>query len=332
MSEPAQDRAESRRIAGNRGVELVYHYDAENPFPDRLSGDPGQPERPSDARAAAERIAMGNAWFSGFMRTCRGDGATGPRSNATRRFVHHCNRTEVGLNDARQEPFAAVLGCVDARFPLELALGQGFDDLFSIRTAGNTLATEGEGMGSLYYALTQFAPLPESQDSSDDGHPRPLRLVVVLAHTRCGAVGAAYEAMVGPDRRSDATTPPMPAALYSILWQIVPAARLVAGRFPEVAKDDPNAFRAMIATVNAGLVARKVDVLVRQLERDGRIATDVVKVRSGIFLVEDFHLGDFGPRGDASTTSCLLAPMGDDDLLEAAAGAFLGERDGGPNS
>ena len=74
-----------------------------------------------------------------------------------------------------QRPFAAVLGCSDARVPIEMVFGQAFNDLFVVRVAGNVLGSE--CLGSLDYALSN---LGES-----------IKLVVVLGHSRCGAVTAA---------------------------------------------------------------------------------------------------------------------------------------------
>ncbi|WP_341850531.1 carbonic anhydrase [Bradyrhizobium barranii] len=49
----------------------------------------------------------------------------------------------------KQRPFAAILGCSDARAPVELIFNEGPNDLFVIRVAGNGLGTE--ALGSLKY-------------------------------------------------------------------------------------------------------------------------------------------------------------------------------------
>jgi carbonic anhydrase len=71
-----------------------------------------------------------------------------------------------------QGPFAIVLGCSDARTPVEILFDQGFGDLFVVRIAGNIVAPS--VVGSIEFAASQFGS----------------RLVVVMGHTRCGAVGA----------------------------------------------------------------------------------------------------------------------------------------------
>src|SRR5436190_10501742 len=50
-----------------------------------------------------------------------------------------------------QHPFAAILGCSDSRVAPEMIFDQGLGTLFSVRVAGNVVATE--TLGSLGYAL-----------------------------------------------------------------------------------------------------------------------------------------------------------------------------------
>ncbi|HYX21727.1 MAG TPA: carbonic anhydrase [Thermoanaerobaculia bacterium] len=76
-----------------------------------------------------------------------------------------------------QEPFAIVLGCSDSRVPAELVFDQGFGDLFVIRVAGNIVAPS--QVGSVEFGAERF------------GTP----LVVVLGHTRCGAILATLETL-----------------------------------------------------------------------------------------------------------------------------------------
>ncbi len=78
-----------------------------------------------------------------------------------------------------QSPFAVVLGCSDARAPAEYVFDQGLGDLFVIRVAGNIVAPS--LVGSVEFAASQFGT----------------RLVVVMGHTRCGAVGATVRALEG---------------------------------------------------------------------------------------------------------------------------------------
>jgi carbonic anhydrase len=72
-----------------------------------------------------------------------------------------------------QQPFAIVLTCSDSRVPPELIFDQGIGDLFVIRNAGNLL--DDHVIGSIEYAVEHLHTT----------------LVVVLGHTKCGAVSAA---------------------------------------------------------------------------------------------------------------------------------------------
>ncbi len=81
---------------------------------------------------------------------------------------------------AGQEPFAIILGCSDSRVPAELVFDQGLGDLFVIRVAGNIVAPS--QVGSVEFAAERFGT----------------RLVVVLGHSRCGAVMATLEELRRP--------------------------------------------------------------------------------------------------------------------------------------
>jgi carbonic anhydrase len=81
---------------------------------------------------------------------------------------------------AGQEPFAAILGCSDSRVPVEIVFDQGLGDLFVIRVAGNIVAPS--QVGSVEFAAERFGT----------------RLVVVLGHSNCGAIGATLEQLQRP--------------------------------------------------------------------------------------------------------------------------------------
>ena len=77
------------------------------------------------------------------------------------------------LSSTEGEPFAAVLCCSDGRAPAEFIFDVGLGDLFVIRVAGNIVAPS--QVGSIEFALDRFR----------------VPLVVVMGHTRCGAIAAA---------------------------------------------------------------------------------------------------------------------------------------------
>jgi carbonic anhydrase len=74
-----------------------------------------------------------------------------------------------------QKPFAIILGCSDSRAPAEIVFDQGLGDLFVIRVAGNIV--QPSQIGSVEFAAERFGT----------------RLVVVLGHSRCGAVTATLD-------------------------------------------------------------------------------------------------------------------------------------------
>ncbi len=72
-----------------------------------------------------------------------------------------------------QRPFAVILACADSRVSPELVFNQQLGEIFVVRVAGNV--TSPEILGSIEYAVEHLGPT----------------LVVVLGHTKCGAVTAA---------------------------------------------------------------------------------------------------------------------------------------------
>jgi carbonic anhydrase len=99
------------------------------------------------------------------------------------RFVRNASTTRRGeLNrsalSAGQAPFAIILGCSDSRVPAELVFDQGLGDLFVIRVAGNIVAPS--QIGSVEFAAEKLGS----------------RLVVVMGHTKCGAVAATLDAVI----------------------------------------------------------------------------------------------------------------------------------------
>lgn len=111
------------------------------------------------AREALDRLQQGNRRF------VSGETAKAKLQNQER-------RNELILD---QRPFAVILGCADSRVPAELVFDQGLGDLFVIRVAGNIVAPS--QIGSVEFAAEWFGT----------------QLVVVLGHSRCGAVLATFE-------------------------------------------------------------------------------------------------------------------------------------------
>jgi carbonic anhydrase len=119
------------------------------------------------AREALDRLRDGNRRFVSDR------GGTGILTSRTRR-----NELTEG-----QEPFAVILGCSDSRVPAEIVFDQGLGDLFVIRVAGNVVASS--QIGSVEFAAERFGT----------------QLVVVLGHSRCGAIVATLEQLTSPTEK-----------------------------------------------------------------------------------------------------------------------------------
>jgi len=119
--------------------------------------------KPIPAAKALKRLVDGNRRFAKNRRT---------GLLAVRRDVRHLMLKSRG-------PFAIILSCSDSRAPAEILFDQGLGDLFVIRVAGNVVAPS--LIGSVEFAAATT----------------PARLVVVMGHTKCGAVQATYDAIVG---------------------------------------------------------------------------------------------------------------------------------------
>lgn len=82
------------------------------------------------------------------------------------------------VNDTRegQWPFAVVLSCIDSRTSAELIFDQGLGDIFSVRIAGNFVNQD--ILGSMEFGCNVAGS----------------KLVVVLGHTKCGALKGGLDA------------------------------------------------------------------------------------------------------------------------------------------
>jgi carbonic anhydrase len=85
-----------------------------------------------------------------------------------------------------QSPFAAIVACSDSRTMDNILFDQELGRVFSIRSAGNSPDTV--GIASIEYAVEHLG----------------VKVVMVMGHTKCGAVGAV----------ADAKSEPLPDNLY----------------------------------------------------------------------------------------------------------------------
>ena len=143
-----------------------------------------------------------------------------------------------------QAPWATILACADSRVPPELIFGGlGLGELFVARNAGNLVDTA--TMGTIEYGQAVL------------GSP----LIVVLAHTSCGAVAAACDVIL-----SNAT---FPGSIGPMINPIIPAALAVkdeAGDFvtnaaKESAKRTASQLSAGSSLISEAASAGKVKIV-----------------------------------------------------------------------
>ncbi len=146
-----------------------------------------------------------------------------------------------------QQPFAVILGCSDSRVPVEIIFDQGLGDLFVIRVAGNIVASS--QIGSVEFAAERFG----------------IRLVVVLGHTRCGAVQATLEELQRPSATQSRN-------LRSIVDRIAPA---VEGLLATELSHDLDALLQHAARANVRVSANYLrngsPMLEQLIQKDGLI-------------------------------------------------------------
>ena len=263
------------------GLELVWRYDPTVP-------DPSAP--PESAAAAATLLERGNQAFADALRRHAAGEAV--------RHVTPIGAQDVGLDAAADSPpdhvpFAAVVGCSDARVPLELILGQQANDVFVVRVAGNVLGRE--CLGSLEYAVD---------------HLERLRLLVVLGHTNCGAVRAAVDAYLDPPAYLvGAADPPLRAIIDGLMAPVRAAAQALDGLGAGLDGDDlRDALVTTAVTLNAAVNAASLRHVFR-----GSLG-DRLDVRFGVYALEDRTVSVLTQPG-------LGEPPRDQDALDALARA-----------
>lgn len=162
------------------------------------------------ANEAIARLKAGNQRFMSGVRSIETD-------------VKSTNRA--GFVEG-QAPFAIVLGCSDSRVPAEIIFDQGLGDLFVIRVAGNIVAPS--QVGSVEFAAEQF------------GTP----LVVVLGHSKCGAVTATLNELKNPSQAKSSTN------VMSIVNRIRPS---IQPLFDAGLHEDPE--QLLSACIHANMLA-----------------------------------------------------------------------------
>jgi carbonic anhydrase len=152
------------------------------------------------------------------------------------------NRAQRSRFATGQAPFAVVLGCSDSRVPVELIFDQGVGDLFVVRVAGNVVAAP--VIGSVEFAALQLGS----------------RLVVVLGHSKCGAVKVTLDELLRPSEG-------LSRGLDAIVDSIRPAVEGVSG---ERLADDQD-------VLLQHAVRENVRYSVQRLQNDSEVLTHLIR-------------------------------------------------------
>ena len=174
-----------------------------------------------------------------------------------RNLLQQVNETSEG-----QFPFAVVLSCIDSRTSAELIFDQGLGDIFSVRIAGNVL--NDDILGSMEFACNVAGSM----------------LVVVLGHSKCGAVkGACSHVKMGH--------------LTGLLDKIQPAVEKIS-KLPSILSEE--GFVEEVAKENVKHQMHEVlqrSPILRQLQNEGKIglvgAMYSVETGEVAFLEENFN-------------------------------------------
>jgi carbonic anhydrase len=163
------------------------------------------------------------------------------------RFVQNRQETrdltrQVRETSTGQSPFAIVLGCIDSRVPPELVFDQGIGDIFTVRIAGNFV--NDDILGSMEFATKVVGA----------------KLILVLGHTRCGAIQGAYnEVELGN--------------LTALLAKLKSAVEVVVGAKLSEAEIDLDEIAALNVRLTIEEIKQQSPIL-RELSEAGEIAIE----------------------------------------------------------
>ena len=160
-------------------------------------------------------------------------------------------KTQVFETSNGQYPFAVVLSCIDSRVPTELVFDQGIGDIFCIRVAGNIVNED--VLGSMEYSCKVAGA----------------KIIVVLGHTKCGAVTAACNNVELGN-------------ITALLKKIKPAVDKV--RTNEEQMDDPTIEKVSVQNVHGSIerIRKEIPILAEmEMESEIKIVGAVYDVKTG---------------------------------------------------
>ncbi len=175
------------------------------------------------------------------------------RFRTGRRLFRDFNRQMTATSEG-QHPIAVVLSCIDSRSPAEIIFDLGLGDIFSARIAGNVVGPK--ILGSMEYACAVAGA----------------KLVIVVGHTRCGAVTSAVQL-------SCSSVPPAEATGCHNIETLIRDIQLSVRpedieRFPKLTPTEQESLVDDVARRNVGLMVdniSKQSPTLSRLRSEGRI-------------------------------------------------------------
>ena len=182
----------------------------------------------------------------------------------------HSGMDRVIETSAGQTPMATVIGCSDSRVALERLFDRGIGDLFVVRVAGNVADTD--EIGSAEYGT---------------GHLHT-PLMIILGHTKCGAVSAVASGAV------------VHGSIPSLVDNIIPAVERARQANPGVSDKDlvPFAIRENVLESIASTLTHSKEI--RDLVMAGKLRV--------VGAVYDIETGIVDWLGEHPAQSALLTP------------------------
>lgn len=175
--------------------------------------------------------------------------------------IHRSNRIEIESTAKMQHPIAVVLGCIDSRVPVETIFDMSFGDIFCARVAGNVI--NDDILASIEYACNVVGA----------------KLIVVLGHTRCGAILSACDGITK-------------GHITQLLDKIKPA--LMAEQETKVNRDSSNThFVHRVSELNVANTLRTIyqrSEILRTMIDNGEIgiAGAMYNVQSGLVTYQNY--------------------------------------------
>jgi carbonic anhydrase len=160
-----------------------------------------------------------------------------------------------------QEPFATILSCADSRVPAEVVFDRGVGDIFVVRVAGNV--ANADQTGSIEFAVANL------------GSP----LLVVLGHTKCGAVAAVAQ---GADLRGN----------------LIPIGKAICPAVAAARKNHPSATGETLVNeaIKANVWQAIEDVFRTSPITVGRVKSGKLKVEGAVYDIATGSVTWMGPH------------------------------------